>query len=288
MKTAIVTDSNSGLTAKQAEELGIFLLPMPIIIDGVSYLEGIDINHEKLYEAMSSDAEYSTSQPSLGNISELWNKILNSGYDAIIHIPMTSGLSGSCQSASVLAEDFDNKVFVVDNHRISITQAPSAIEAKNLADQGVSPEKIKEYLEKTALSASIYLSVDSLHHLQKGGRLSSTAAVLGTVLNIKPVLTIQGEKIDTFAKVRGTKLCESKLVEALKNDIETRFGDVDKEKLVVGAAGTLTTKESEEHWRSIVQEAFPFTSVEYSPLPCSIACHVGPECLGIAVAVKEY
>ena len=288
MKIAIITDSNSGMTAQEAKALGIFLLPMPVILNEHSYLEGIDIQAPQLFEAMEREEDYSTSQPSLGSVTDLWNSILAEGYDEIIHIPMTSGLSGSCQSASMLAEDYDGKVHVVDNHRISITLVAAAQEAKRMADAGFSAAEIKAYLERTALQASIYITVASLKHLQRGGRLSSAGAVLGTLLNIKPILSIQGEKIDAFAKVHGMKQCERKMVEALQHDIATRFGDVPPEKLLIGAAGTFSTQEKIDHWHGIVQAAFPDAQVDYHPLPCSIACHVGPDCAGIAVAVMEH
>lgn len=288
MRIAIVTDSNSGITAKEAEKLGIFLLPMPVIIDEHSYLEGIDIQPDQLFEAMENGCNYSTSQPSLVAVTELWEKLLSSGYDAIIHIPMSGGLSGSCQSAAMLAEDFDGKVFVVDNHRISITQSISAQEAKRMADGGFSAQEIKAYLEESALQASIYITVASLKHLQKGGRLSSTAAMLGTLLQIKPILSIQGEKIDAFAKVHGTKQCERKMLDALRSDIATRFADIPMERLHISAAGTLQGEDTVEKWRSTVQAAFPETEVGYAALPCSIACHVGPDCKAIALSVLEH
>lgn len=288
MKIAIVTDSNSGISAKEAEALGIFLLPMPVIIDEASFLEGIDIQVERLFAAMEEGRAYSTSQPSLAAIADLWKELLSSGYDAILHIPMTSGLSGSCQSAAMLAEDFGGKVFVVDNHRISVTQEASVEEAKRMADAGISPQEIKAYLEESAFQASIYITVASLKHLQKGGRLSSTAAMLGTLLNIKPILSIQGEKIDAFAKVHGMKQCERKMLEAMRHDIAERFTDFPPERLRLSAAGTMQDAEAIAQWCDMIRAAFPGMDVEYASLPCSIACHVGPECKAIALSVLQY
>ena len=226
MKIAITTDSNSGITAQEAEKLGVFLLPMPVIIDEKTYLEGLNIHTEQLFAAMELERGVSSSQPAPGSILQLWNSIFEQGYDAIVYIPMTSGLSGSCQNAAMLAEDFDGRVYVVDNHRISVTQRGSVLEAKHMADAGYPPEEIKAYLEASAFQASIYLTVADLKYLQRGGRLSSSAALLGTLLNIKPILSIQGYQIDVFSKVRGLKACEKKMIEAVQNDISTRFADV--------------------------------------------------------------
>lgn len=285
MKTAIVTDTNSGISNYEAEKEGIYLLPMPVIIDGNSYLEAIDIQTEQLYEAMEKECSISTSQPSPESVMKLWDSIFEQGYDEIVHIPMTSGLSGSCQTAGMLADEYDGKVFVVDNHRISITQREAALEAKQMAGEGKTAEEIKRSLEENALSATIYLTVESLRYLQKGGRLSPSAAMLGTILNIKPVLSIQGEQIEAFAKVRGMKKCESKMIEAVQADIASRFTNVSPEKVRVHVAGTLQRTEDIKHWKNSVQNAFPMNHVEYFPLPCSIAVHVGPGCLGIAAVV---
>lgn len=286
MKTAIMTDTNSGMTAGKCRELGIFLLPMPVVLDGESYFEGVNITAEQLYGIMEAQSRHiSTSQPAPSDIVDMWNAILADGYDEIVHIPMTSGLSGSCQSAMLLAEDFGGKVHVVDNHRISVTQMESVLEAKKMADTGFRAAEIKAYLEETAYQASIYLTVASLKYLQMGGRLSSSAAMLGTLLNIKPILSIQGEKIDAFAKVRGMQPCEKKMIETLRDDIARRFADVPPERLHIATAGTLRSEEEITHWRSLVQSAFPEHEVYYDPLPCSIACHVGPDAKGIGTIV---
>lgn len=288
MKIAITTDSNSGITAQEAEKLGVFLLPMPVIIDEETYLEGLNIHTEQLFAAMELERGVSSSQPAPGSILQLWNSIFEQGYDAIVYIPMTSGLSGSCQNAAMLAEDFEGRVYVVDNHRISVTQRGSVLEAKHMADAGYPPEEIKAYLEASAFQASIYLTVADLKYLQRGGRLSSSAALLGTLLNIKPILSIQGYQIDVFSKVRGLKACEKKMIEAVQNDISTRFADVPMEKLRIEAGGTQRNQEDRDHWQSTVQAAFPGAAVEYVTLPCSIASHVGPDCMAMAVFASEY
>lgn len=287
MKVAIVTDTNSGITADEAKELGIFLLPMPVLIDGVGFLETVDIQTADVYAAMERDADISTSQPAPGALMDLWEDVLARGYDEIVYIPMTSGLSGSCHSAAILAEDFDGRVFVVDNRRISATQRLSIMEARAMAQSGSTAAQIKQYLEETALRASVYLSVDTLKYLQKGGRLSTSAALVGTLLNIKPVLFIGGEKIEPVAKVRGMKAAQKKMIESIEQEIHSRFSSYPAQNLRVMTAGTLRTEEEIAQWRDTVQAAFPDKDVFYSPLPCSIASHVGPSAMGIAVVVTE-
>lgn len=287
MRTAIVTDTNSGISIEKAKELGIFIVPMPVIIGENTYLEHQSITHAELYRAMRQHLDISSSQPSPGFVTDLWNSILASGYDEIVYIPMSSGLSGSCQSAAMLARDYSGKVFVVDNHRISVTLETSVYDAKYLAESGFSAARIKESLEKHAYDASIYISVDSLEYLKKGGRITPAAAAFATVINLKPVLTIQGDKLDSFAKMRGMKLCEKKMIEAMQKDIETRFSDIPHSQLVVATAGTFENPADAELWRKTVQNAFPDYDVRYSPLSCSIACHTGINAAGAGVVRIE-
>lgn len=288
MKIAIMTDTNSGITVDEGKDLGIFVLPMPISIEDVTYLEGKDISTEEMCKKMLEGVTTSTSQPSPGSLLGMWDDILDEGYDYILHIPMTSGLSGSCQTAKGLARSYEGKVIVVDNHRISVPQRESVLEAKRMVDEGFKAKEIAEYLESSGLDCSIYITVSDLKYLQRSGRLGSTSAFLGSLLNIKPILTIQGEKIDAFAKCRGLKICQRKMIEAISNDIETRFKDALKETLQVMVAGTLINKEEIDEWTEMVKEAFPFSEVYYGGLPCSILSHVGPGCMGIAVAIKKH
>lgn len=285
MRTAIVTDTNSGITVEEGRRIGIYVLPMPVMIEGKSYLEGVNITNEQLYQAMISDKEVSSSQPSPGEVMALWDTILNSGFDEIVYIPMSSGLSGSCHNAAQLALDYGSKVCVVDNHRISVTLKESVLDAKMLANQGQSAREIKEYLEAAAYQSSIYVTVNSLKYLKKSGRITSSAAAVANMLNIKPVLTIQGDKLDLFAKVRGIRQSEKKMIDALKYDITTRFSEIPANRLKIGTAGTFSRKEDSDHWLSLVQSAFPQASVDYIPLSCSIACHVGINAAGMGVAV---
>ena len=287
MKIAIATDTNSGITAMEGEKLGVYVLAMPVNLEETIHYEGIDITSEQLYDAMRQHRDVSTSQPSPGQLMELWDGILAKGYDEIVYIPMSSGLSGSCQSAALFAQDYDGKVQVVDNHRISVTQRESVVSALRLAEQGHDAGQIKDFLEKHAYDASIYITVDSMEYLKKGGRVTPAAATLATVLNLKPVLTIQGDKLDAFAKVRGMKLAESKMIEAIHHDREARFKDIPESRLLIETAGTLESEELAEHWRQQVQAEFPFAKVSYANLPCSIACHVGMNSVATVIMTEE-
>ncbi len=287
MKIAIATDTNSGITASEGEKLGVFVLAMPVNLEETIHYEGLDITSEQLYDAMRQHREVSTSQPSPGQLMELWDGILAKGYDEIVYIPMSSGLSGSCQSAALFARDYDGKVQVVDNHRISVTQRESVISALRLAKRGYDAGQIREFLEKHAYNASIYITVDSMEYLKKGGRVTPAAATLATVLNLKPVLTIQGDKLDAFAKVRGMKLAESKMIDALHQDRAERFKDVPESRLLIETAGTLENEALAESWRQQVQAEFPFAKVSYANLPCSIACHVGMNSVAAVIMTEE-
>ena len=220
MKTAVMTDTNSGIMKAEADSMGIFLIPMPVIIDDETHYEGIDLTEDSFYGSLTGRQNVSTSQPSPGDLMDLWDDILEQGYDEIIHIPMSSGLSASCSTAISLSDDYDGKVQVADNHRISVTQRESVMHAKKLAEAGKSAKEIKEVLEAEAYNSSIYIAVDTLEFLKKGGRVTAAGAALGSVLNIKPILTIQGGKLDAFAKTRGMKKCKQKMVEALKNPVQ--------------------------------------------------------------------
>lgn len=287
MRTAILTDTNSGLTVEEGKAAGIYVLPMPVIIEEKSYLEGIDITNEQLYEAIRTDKELSSSQPSPGDILAMWDQILEDGYDEIVYIPMSSGLSSTCSNAMQLAQEYDSKVQVVDNHRISVTLRESVYDAMALADQGHSAAEIKKRLEDSAYLATIYLTVPSLKYLLKGGRITPAAAAIANIFNIKPILTIQGEKLDLFAKVRGIKQSEKRMIEALKADLASRFSDIPSRRLLVATAGTFEKKEDADRWRGLVQSAFPESKISYSPLPCSIACHVGMDATALGAVVTE-
>ena len=284
MKVAVVTDSNSGITQAQAKEMGVYVLPMPFMIDGTEYLEDINLTQKEFYEHQSGDHDVSTSQPSPETILNLWEKLLEE-YDAVVHIPMSSGLSSSCQTAKMLAEDFDGKVQVADNHRISVTQRRSVQDALEMAAAGMDAEAICKKLEETGLDSTIYITVDTLKYLKKGGRITPAAAALGTLLRLKPVLTIQGEKLDAFAKARTMKQARSMMITAITRDLETRFDDVRGEKTYIDVAHTDNAEMAQE-LAAELRELFPETEVRVDPLSLSVACHIGPGALAIAATKK--
>ena len=224
MKIAVVVDSNSGVTQAEAERLGLFVLPMPFMIDGQIYLEGVDLTQEEFYRRMEAGADITTSQPTPESVTALWDRLLGE-YDQVVHIPMSSGLSGSCQTAMVLAQEYESRVWVVDNHRISVTQRQSALEARDLAAKGYSGQEIKEILERSGGDSIIYITVDTLKYLKRGGRITPAAAALGTLLRIKPVLQIAGEKLDAFSKVRTMKQAKTAMLTALAKDLAGFLGD---------------------------------------------------------------
>lgn len=277
-KVAIVTDSNSGITQKRGEELGIYVLPMPFFIDGELYLEDITLSQEQFYEKLGADSEISTSQPSPGDVMDLWDKLLED-YDEIVCIPMSSGLSSTCETALSLAQDYDEKVQVVNNQRISVTQEQSVYDAIKLRDEGKSAAEIRQVLEKEKMQASIYITVDTLKYLKKGGRITPAAAAIGTVLNLKPVLQIQGEELDAFAKVRGWKAAKKTMLNAIEKDLTDRFADV-KDQMVLGMAYTCSKEEADE-WKNEIQTRFPDYELVEGPLSLSIACHIGPGAMAI-------
>ena len=279
-KVAIVTDSNSGITQKEAKERGIFVLPMPFTIDGSEYFEDIDLTQEEFYEKLKDDADIFTSQPSPESVMNLWDEVLKE-YDELVHIPMSSGLSGSCQTAMMLADDYDGKVQVINNQRISITQLQSCVDAQMLIEAGKSAAEIKQILEEDKLNSSIYIMLDTLYYLKKGGRITPAAAALGTLLRLKPVLQIQGDKLDAFAKARTASQGKSIMINAIKNDIETRFGGLDAMNVKIMFAYT-QDREAVEAFVEEVKEAIPNCEVEYvAPLSLSVACHIGPGAIAI-------
>lgn len=277
-KVAIVTDSNSGITQKRGEELGIYVLPMPFFIGGELYLEDITLSQEQFYEKLGADSEISTSQPSPGDVMDLWDKLLED-YDEIVCIPMSSGLSSTCETALSLAQDYDEKVQVVNNQRISVTQEQSVYDAIKLRDEGKSAAEIRQVLEKEKMQSSIYITVDTLKYLKKGGRITPAAAAIGTVLNLKPVLQIQGEKLDAFAKVRGWKAAKKTMLNAIEKDLTDRFADV-KDQMVLGMAYTCSKEEADE-WKNEIQTRFPDYELVEGSLSLSIACHIGPGAMAI-------
>ena len=284
---AIVTDSNSGILQSEAKELGIFVLPMPFFIDEKLHREEIDLSQEAFYQILSEDGDVSTSQPSPADITDLWDEVLKS-YDEIVHIPMSSGLSGSCQTAMMLADDYDGRVHVVDNQRISVTQKLAAFDAVNMVKAGMSAAQIKEKLTEEKLIASIYIMVDTLKYLKKGGRITPAAAMLGTVLTLKPVLTIPGDKLDAYAKVRGQKQAKKTMIEAMKKDMEERFAEERKAGLMELAVAHTNNFAEAESFKAELQNVFPDVPLRFvDPLSLSVSCHIGPGALAVACAKRS-
>ena len=260
MKTAVMTDSNSGITPEEGKKIGIYSLPMPVIIEGDVFYEGKNITQEEYYGAMTSGKNVTTSQPSPGDVMDMWDSILKEGYEQVVYIPMSSALSASCHAAIQLSEEYDGKVQVVDDHRISVTMRESVLEAKWMANQGMTAEEIKKRLEENAYNSSIYIAVDTLEYLKKGGRVTAAG---------------------------GMKKAELKMLEAIEEDLNTRFADVDRKQLRLGAAGTFQKQEDADQWYKMVKDTFEneIHDIYYDPLSFSIGCHVGPNAIGIGISV---
>lgn len=286
MRIAVVTDSNSGITQKQAKEMEVFVLPMPFMIDGETYFEDITLTQEDFYKRLGEDADISTSQPSPESVMNLWDDVLKD-YDQLVHIPMSSGLSGSCGTAMMLAEDekYEGKVFVVNNQRISVTQLQSVKDAKLLISQGADAAKVKKRLEETKFDSSIFVTVDTLKYLKKGGRITPAAAMLGTLLKIKPVLSIFGEKLDAYAKARTMKQAKLIMMNAIRKELETRLRDPECRHTHLAIAHTQNEEAAVEFMKE-VQETYPEADIFIAPLSLSISCHIGPGCLALTATRK--
>lgn len=275
---AIITDTNAGMSSQEAEELGISILPMPFTINGQLYYEGITLGHSQFFDFLKSDCDISTSQPSPGSILDLWNDLLEK-YDEIVHIPMSSGLSGSYETAAMLAEDFDGRVQVVNNQRISVTQSQSVRDAAALAKMGKSALEIKEILERTKFDTGIFIMVDTLKYLKKGGRITPAAALIGTVLNIKPILQIQGERLDAYSKARSVKQAKKIMVQALKKDLLSKYPEaLEEKKFRIMIAHTQNEAEAAE-FKQLLNSEFPVEVCDIAPLSLSVSCHIGPGAL---------
>ncbi len=285
-KIAIVTDSNSGVLPSEAETYeGVFVIPMPVIIGDDTYYEGIDITQQRFYEVLSTRTDLKTSQPSLADVTDLWDKLLEE-YDEIVHIPMSSGLSGACESAVMLAADYDGRVRVVNNQRISVTQKRSVYDAMKLRDAGMNAGEIGDYLEKVKFESSIYIMVDTLYYLKRGGRVTPAAAAIGTALKIKPVLQIQGEKLDAFTVARTVGMARTKMIDAICKDMDTRFGGATPDNMSLDIAYTYNDQVAEEFLEQ-VKAAFPgFEDIIVDPLSLSVSTHIGPGALAVACSRK--
>ena len=282
-KVIVVTDSNSGITPDDAKKLGVEVIPMPFYIDEKMYYENIDLTQEQFYEKLTAGGDIKTSMPLVGDVTDKWDEFLKEN-DEIVYIPMSSGLSSSCETAYMLSQDYDGKVQVVNNQRISVTMRQSVIDAKNLAEAGKNAAEIKQILEDAKFESSIYIMVDTLNYLKKGGRITPAAAALGTLLKLKPVLQIQGEKLDAFSKVRGWKAAKRTMLKAIEKDLEERFSEV-REDMVLGMAYTCSKEEAQE-WKQEIAEKFPEYEIVEGPLSLSVACHIGPGAMAVTCMKK--
>jgi DegV family protein with EDD domain len=285
-KTAILTDSNSGITQAEAKELGINVMPMPFFINDKLYFEEVDLSQDEFYEKLKSpDVRITTSMPAVGDLLDKWDELLEK-YDDLVYIPMSSGLSSSCSTAMALMDEYDGRVQVINNKRISVTQRLSCIEAIKMADDGKNAVDIKNFLEETSADSSIYITVGTLEYLKRGGRLTPAVAAIGTLLKVKPVLQIQGEKLDAYSMARTMKQAESKMLDAIENDMKKRFNDSDFDNFIISIAHTQELEEAEK-FREEVLRRFPNREVLISPLPISISCHIGPGSLAVTTSVKH-
>ena len=283
-RIAIVTDSNSGITQSMAKELGVTVMPMPFFVGDKTLYEDIDLSQEEFYQMLSEKTDIHTSMPLVGNVTDTWDELLKE-YDEIVHIPMSSGLSGSCETAMMLSRDYDGKVQVVNNQRISVTQRQSVLDALALAKQGRTASEIKTILERDKFESSIYIMVDTLYYLKKGGRITPAAAALGTLLKLKPVLQIQGEKLDAFSKARTAKQAKTIMLTALAKDLEERFHDKNAEHTYLEIAHTCN-EEGAKELEEALKEQYPGAPITIAPLSLSIACHIGPGSFAVACSSK--
>ena len=280
-KIAIITDSNSGINFEAGKEIGVRVLPMPFLIDGKTYYEEISLSQTEFFEKLESDVDISTSQPSPESVMKIWDDALEEA-DEVVYIPMSSGLSSSCHTALMLADDYEGKVQLVDNQRISVTQRQSVLDALELAKRGLTAAQIKEELERAKFESSIYIMLDTLKYLKKGGRITPAAAALGSALRLKPVLTIQGEKLDAFAIAKTKKQGVKKMLSAIEDDINSRFGGVDHMENIHMEIAHTKNPEAAEELRQQIIEKFGVKQVDLYPLSLSIACHIGPGSLAVA------
>ncbi len=286
MKVAIMTDTNSGIMVDEAKEIGIFCMPMPVIINEENYIEGVNLSRAHFFEVMMEGADVSTSQPSPGELVDMWDSILDEGYDEIVYIPMSSGLSSSQKNAEFFAKEYEGRITIADNHRISVTQRQSVMDAVLLAKAGYSAKGIKEILEETAYDSVVYLTVDTLDHLRKTGRVNATAATVGNVLGIKPILRTTGGNFEVCLPVRGIKKAMSKMIEEMNEELKTRFAGVPHDELIIGTAGSFVDQADAQNWCNTVKEAFPDIEVYYNKLSCSISVHTGPNAMGAGISRK--
>lgn len=286
MKVAVMTDTNSGITVDEAKELNIFCMPMPVIINEENYIEGVNLSRAHFFEMMAQGADVSTSQPSPGELVDMWDSILEEGYDEIIYIPMSSGLSSSQKNADFFAREYGDRIAIADNHRISVTQRQAVMDAILFAKKGRTAKEIKSVLEEAAYDSVVYLTVDTLDHLRKTGRVNATAATVGNVLGIKPILRTTGGNFEVCLPVRGIKKAMSKMIDMMNEEMKNRFKGIPNDELIIGTAGSFVDPADADNWCNTVKEAFPNIEVYYNKLSCSISVHTGPNAMGVGISRK--
>lgn len=286
-KIGIITDSHSGITPQEAKELGITVLPMPFYCEDTCYYEGVSITRDEFFEKIREGKTVSTSQAVLGDIIETWERELEV-YDELLYIPLSSGLSGSCSTAQALAQDeaFEGKVFVVDNGRISVPLYCSVLDALELIKEGYGAAQIQEILEGEKNNNVIYLAVETLDNLKRGGRITPGTAALGTVLNIKPVMKFSTGALDVYKKCRGMKKAKKEMLESMKQNLENDYKKYVERGDIYLMAATSADEETTQKWVEEIQAAFPEMEVISAPLTLGISCHVGEGALGIACACR--
>lgn len=283
MRTAVITDTNSGISTEEAAEMGIRSIPMPVLIDGEIYLEGVDLESESFFTSLTEGKAVTTSQPSPGVVCSAWEEALNEGFDNVVYLPMSSGLSHSCESAQLAAANYSGRVAVVDNGRVSVTLRAAVEDAFAMANQGMPAAHIKSELERRAKLSSIYLAVDDLGYLVRGGRVTPAAAALASVLKVRPVLSIRTGRIEPFSKERGMKKAVAKMFSAAKHDAKKEF-DLKEDELVVGVASAGIDPERELEYLERAKAEFPDAKVFFNRLPFSVAVHTGPGAHGARCA----
>ena len=282
----IITDSHSSISQAEAEKLGIRVLPMPFYIDGECYYEGINLTREEFFSKLESGSKITTSQPGPADVYDIWDKALEE-YEKVLYMPLSSGLSGSYATAVAMAQEepYEGRIIVVDHGQIAAPLYRMILDTLDMIEKGYSAEKIKEILESGKNRMMIYIGVQTLEYLKRGGRVTPAAAALGSVLNIKPVLKLETGKLDSFKKCRGFGKAKKAMIEAMQEEINVRFADAKADGKIHLLAATSANEEETAEWVHEIEEAFPGMKVFCAPLSLGVSCHTGTGALGIGCAV---
>lgn len=286
-KVGIVTDSHSSISQDEAKKLGIWVLPMPFYIDEECYYEGTTLSREEFFDKLKSKQKLTTSQPSPAEVMGIWDEALKE-CETIVYIPISSGLSSSCATATAFAleDDYEGKVFVVDNGRVATPLHQTILDAIDLINIGKTAKEVKEILERMRDKMSIYIVVDDLEYLKRGGRINATTATLGTILNVKPILRFDVGILDQYKKCRGVKAAKKAMLEAMKNELETKFKEYYDKGQVRLLAASSAGKEETDEWVNEIREAFGGVEVLCDDLSMGVSCHIGPGGLGIGCSCR--